>query len=490
MLKVRPILHGLTVLITLVALLAPPPAAAQEIPFASPAFQELWLRYDLPVKEGKDPRSWTWGPASFFSGTEPYRESPGGRRLVQYFDKTRMEINDPVKNLVTNGLLVREMVGGRIALGDTLSEPVSLATEAVAGDPAPINPDAPTYATFQRIASLNNDNRAPNRVGQLVDQSIDKQGVITTVSGRPVRYAYHDPNLGHNIADVFWTFMNQRGTIFTNGRFVDDQLVYDPWFLPMGLPITEPYWTMAQVAGRPQPVLVQLFERRALTYTPANPVDFQVEMGNVGQHYYRWRYQSQTPPPVQAPQFTRGPERTALTATTATIEWETDQETTSRLEYDTDRDRDTFRFRAGSNAIFRTTHTVTIESLQPETVYYWRVIGRNRDGLRVESELHSFRTPAGVGQPTVRITAGPSTQVTATTAVVTWTTNVPTTSEISYGTVEDQLGSSTAITDRRTDHSIRLEGLTPNTTYFYRVEGSDEQGRFVNSTVLSFRTAA
>jgi hypothetical protein len=37
-------------------------------------------------------------------------------------------------------------------------------------------------------------------------------------------------------------------------------------------------------------VLVQLFERRALTYNPANPAVTQVEMGNVGRHYFNWRY--------------------------------------------------------------------------------------------------------------------------------------------------------------------------------------------------------
>src|SRR5205085_2221786 len=35
---------------------------------------------------------------------------------------------------------------------------------------------------------------------------------------------------------------------------------------------------------------VQLFERRVLTYNPANPPATQVEMGNVGRHYYNWRY--------------------------------------------------------------------------------------------------------------------------------------------------------------------------------------------------------
>jgi hypothetical protein len=46
------------------------------------------------------------------------------------------------------------------------------------------------------------------------------------------------------------------------------------------------------VGGVELDVLVQLFERRVLTYTPTNPAGFKVEMGNVGQHYYRWRYLS------------------------------------------------------------------------------------------------------------------------------------------------------------------------------------------------------
>jgi hypothetical protein len=35
---------------------------------------------------------------------------------------------------------------------------------------------------------------------------------------------------------------------------------------------------------------VQLYERRVLTYTPGNSAAFEVEMGNVGQHYFEWRY--------------------------------------------------------------------------------------------------------------------------------------------------------------------------------------------------------
>ena len=60
------------------------------------------------------------------------------------------------------------------------------------------------------------------------------------------------------------------------------------------------------IAGKEQPVLFQVFERRVLTYNPANPAAFRVEMGNVGQHYFRWRYAhlgqawAAGPPPLPA----------------------------------------------------------------------------------------------------------------------------------------------------------------------------------------------
>ena len=45
-----------------------------------------------------------------------------------------------------------------------------------------------------------------------------------------------------------------------------------------------------KVGGVERDVLLQCFERRCLTYTPSNPDGWKVEMGNVGRHYYAWRY--------------------------------------------------------------------------------------------------------------------------------------------------------------------------------------------------------
>jgi hypothetical protein len=73
-----------------------------------------------------------------------------------------------------------------------------------------------------------------------------------------------------------------------NGDVVD-------WLFSVGLPISEPYWTRSKVGGVEKDVLVQAFERRMLTYTPSNSAAFQIEMGNVGRHYYQWRYGNATP---------------------------------------------------------------------------------------------------------------------------------------------------------------------------------------------------
>jgi DNA-binding beta-propeller fold protein YncE len=53
---------------------------------------------------------------------------------------------------------------------------------------------------------------------------------------------------------------------------------------------------------------MQCFERRCLTYTPGNPPGFVTEAGNVGLHYYAWRYQSQgTPTPTASATATEEP---------------------------------------------------------------------------------------------------------------------------------------------------------------------------------------
>src|SRR5690349_11249726 len=56
--------------------------------FADPGFQALWARTDSLVASHSAARSWLWGPAPISGALyEQDNSAPGGKRLVQYFDK-------------------------------------------------------------------------------------------------------------------------------------------------------------------------------------------------------------------------------------------------------------------------------------------------------------------------------------------------------------------------------------------------------------------
>lgn len=316
---------------------SPPPAATRPAPAAVPspqpltgffdtAFLRKWQRTDRPVLLGRANRPWVWGPVSFAAAREAYAQGRGGARAVQYFDKARMEINDPGGDLtsrffVTNGLLVVELVSGRIQTGNNEFEPARPPAQVpVAGDPD--SPDALTYASLAPVASLSGNNRAADRTGQQVTAVLDRSGTTREDPARAgsVRIARYEPVLGHNIPSVFWDFMNQEGPVqisspganlsagseeereagagaaagsSTNLTMqtipIGQERILD-WEVDLGYPITEPYWTNVKISGASKWVLVQAFQRRVLTYVADNPPGWQVEMGNVGRHYYAWRY--------------------------------------------------------------------------------------------------------------------------------------------------------------------------------------------------------
>jgi hypothetical protein len=269
------------------------PGAASAQSFASPAFQAWWAETDAPVASGAVRRAWIWGPAPLTPGQqEPYAEAPGGQRLVQYFDKGRMELTVP-GGPVTSGLLARELMTGLVQTGDRQQEPRAPAAIELAGDPG--DPLSPTYATFGRLIS-----RPPLAQGAAIIEVVDRDGSIGA-DGVLARYGVRAdeliPETGHRLANVFRFYFTGEPLPNTEGE-ARDEAPFAPWYATVGLPITEAYWTRARVGGSVRDVLVQAFERRVLTYTPANPPGSRVEMGNVGRHYLAWR--EQAPPPAAA----------------------------------------------------------------------------------------------------------------------------------------------------------------------------------------------
>jgi hypothetical protein len=264
-------------------------------------FQNVWLRTEAPVAEGEVTRSWLWGPEPRSNGLEErYLNSPGQNRTVQYFDKGRMEINDPDANpgdpwYVTSGLLTRELISGQIQIGDTtFMDTGEGAAIHVAGDP---QSPFPHYRHLADIIDIGQDDRTGERADAILTPlGIRNDGAVPDdAAAEFVEYVvYHGPmgeDVGYNIPRSFWDYLNAPGIVYEqDGSLAEAEPLFF-WIYVMGLPIADPFWVEVAVDGVKQWVLVQPFERRVLTYTPKNPDGWQVEMGNIGQHYRDWRNQ-------------------------------------------------------------------------------------------------------------------------------------------------------------------------------------------------------
>jgi hypothetical protein len=282
-----------TLLALLVMLLAPSVASAD--PPANDWFSRTWARTDKPVADQEAARTWMWGPEAFTADMfEEYAEGHNGARTVQYFDKSRMEIStDPNVDpesiwFVTNGLLAKELITGQMQVGNNLFRDRTPYWGTIAGDADDVF--GPRYAHLTQYLD-----DAPYEDGQVITTFIHNSGDITNSPskaeyGVTAAYRLQVPSIDHQVASVFWEFMNSSGTVWEDGGYDQDKLFVDP-FYATGFPITEAYWASVTVAGDLKDVLIQCFERRCLTYTPDNPEGWKVEAGNVGQHYYRWRHE-------------------------------------------------------------------------------------------------------------------------------------------------------------------------------------------------------
>ncbi|MEO8289311.1 MAG: hypothetical protein ABI670_23125 [Chloroflexota bacterium] len=287
--------------------------------FANAAFQSTWERTDKPVAAGAVQRSWYWGPTPNGGAVqEDYAEGAGGKRLVQYFDKSRMEINDPnadpnSKFYVTNGLLSVELISGKVQTGNSTYADRYPADIAMASDADDAN--APTYYSFQGVSNTPlGDHPSTTRVGMPAISTISRSGAVAddqTKSSYPkVNYVYFDETTKHNVPEAIWEFLNSAGPVYdsASATTVDGRLS-EPWFYATGLPISEPYWARVKIASQQQDVLIQAFERRVVTYVPNGVPGFKVQMGNIGQHYFDWRYKDAGRPqsPLVTPTVATGP---------------------------------------------------------------------------------------------------------------------------------------------------------------------------------------
>ncbi|HUC31061.1 MAG TPA: fibronectin type III domain-containing protein, partial [Candidatus Paceibacterota bacterium] len=177
----------------------------------------------------------------------------------------------------------------------------------------------------------------------------------------------------------------------------------------------------------------------------------------------------------------------------ATIAWSTNELATSSIRYGTAANNLALTLLVTVSSAL--VHEATILSLASGTTYYYCIDATDLAANTASSCGHSFTTgiasstpPPDTTPPTISlVTVAP---IATSTASITWTTSEVANGQVEYGT-STAYGSSAGLdTDFALTDEANLTGLTPNTTYHYRIRSSDEVGNIAYSNDNSFTTGA
>lgn len=240
--------------------------------FATPAFQSIWLNEASAATRAVD----LWGGEPLASRIEPFIGAPNNRRVVQYFERGRMEVESGADD-VTQGKLAQELVTGSIDLGGDVTikrQPPGFAIDS--GEP---DDRIPTWRTLSGIVS--SDSVDPQAPGDQITRWIGRNGPYERDDTPEVRYLeLYIEESGYFIPDV-------TAELFNRPEFQDER-----WVESFGYPISEPYWSHYRRQGQTHEALIQVFERRVLVYTPRGESSRAFTVPSIGRHYALWRYGS------------------------------------------------------------------------------------------------------------------------------------------------------------------------------------------------------
>lgn len=176
----------------------------------------------------------------------------------------------------------------------------------------------------------------------------------------------------------------------------------------------------------------------------------------------------------------------SITSSSATIIWITNEASTSQVEYGT---TTSYGSVTALSSTLITGHSQTPSSLQASTIYHYRVKSADAAGNLSVSGDNIFTTPSITDTTPPLISGITTSKITRTSAVIRWTTNEASTSQIEYGTTVDYGSVSTLDSTLNTSHSRTLSGLQQSTTYHYRVKSTDASGNMAISGDNVFTTS-
>lgn len=197
---------------------------------------------------------------------------------------------------------------------------------------------------------------------------------------------------------------------------------------------------------------------------------------------------STTLPPAY---FTAGPTLTGngwYNFLTPSVTWGTNDQFTTKLEWGTSSGVYT---NSSTSGALSTSHSASMSGLTTDTVYYWRASGVDATGRILASAEATY---AASPPPLPLILSGPwamgNSWSTYATPTVTWTTTDVTSSWLEWGTSSGVYTSMVSTDALTTSHSLVMTGLTPDTTYYFKVFGFDPAGRIVASGESTYTATA
>src|SRR5271157_2494530 len=190
-----------------------------------------------------------------------------------------------------------------------------------------------------------------------------------------------------------------------------------------------------------------------------------------------------SPPP---PPTISGVSAGSITSTGATITWTTNVPTSSQVNYGTTA---AYGQKSALNSSLVTSHSVVLSGLSASTLYHYQAVSVDGSNNQVSSTDSTFTTTAAAPPPPTisGVSAG---SITSTGATITWTTNVPTSSQVNYGTTAAYGQKSALSSSLVTSHSVVLSGLSASTLYHYQAVSVDGSNNQVSSTDFTFTTTA
>ena len=175
-----------------------------------------------------------------------------------------------------------------------------------------------------------------------------------------------------------------------------------------------------------------------------------------------------------------------ITQGSAVIMWETDEPADSTAEYGLDVNYGS----STTNSSFTQSHTIILRDLRPLTVYHFRVQSTDRAGNPTSTVDLSLTTSGASETIPPQLADIQVRGISDNLAIITWSTNEDADSLVEYGT-STNYGLRTTDNGFVLSHCIVLRGLSPTTTYHFRVGSKDASGNGPTfSADHSFRTTA